>query len=183
MAIARKLSLAFDGGNARVERGNCKFGLLFLDHQGWSKTDRAFPGSQNQEAFLEGHLNNTIPQIGSRIFRALIVHDFDANHQAPASNVTYDPGPLAPIGRMSNDIGAHALCVGHVSAFNESEGDKRGGDRYRIPAKGGSMRAGLPIHHIGTGNNRAEGHPGGYSLGGAKNVWLHAGTVARPPAS
>ena len=94
--------------------------------------------------------------LGRAIFGLLIAHQLEADHQPQAPHVADVPEPLGPIAQPIENVAADLRRVGDQFTFEQFDGRQRRRHRHGIPAKGGRVRAGRPVHDLGARDHRAQ---------------------------
>jgi hypothetical protein len=85
-----RLDFLFRFADALFERVDGKIRLLSVNHQWGGQTDGIFSGAQNQQAFVESLLHNSVAKIPAAFLGPLIAHNFDADHQTLAAHIADD---------------------------------------------------------------------------------------------
>src|SRR6266849_9618157 len=176
------LSLLFYFADAGFQGLQGEVGLLFVDDQRRGEADSVGAGAEDEQALVEGEVDDRAAQVGGFFLSALVADDFDADHETAAANVAHDFEFFGPVGHAREEIVAHAARVLFVLGFDEFHGGERGGDAHGIAAERAAVRAGLPgVHDAAARDECAEGHAAGDALGATENVRLDAGMLAGTP--
>src|SRR5260370_6647686 len=182
MACLLKLAFAFYFADAGFQGLQGEVGLFLVDQQRRREADRVGASAENEQAFVEGGVDDGIAQIGCFFLGALVADDFHADHQTPATDVAYDFEFFGPVGHFGEEIVAHAAGILFVLRFDEVHRCQRSGDADRVAAEGCAVGAWLPsVHDAAARDERAEWHAAGDALGAAEDVGLDAGVLRGPP--
>src|ERR1039457_5955907 len=157
--------------------------LLAAHNERRSNADAVWPTSQQENAALEGELDDTIAFRDALRFGLLIGDNLDSDHQAASADVAHQIEPLRPIGDALHDVLSEYLGILYGFAFEDLGGCTRRCDRDWVPAESRSVRARHPVHDFSLCHHDAEGHTAGNSLGAAEDVGLNARVLDGPPLS
>src|SRR5664280_1492105 len=157
--------------------------LLAAHNERRSDTDTVRPTSQQQDAALEGELDDAIAFRNALRFGLLVGDNLDSDHQAASADVAHQIEPLRPTGDALHDVFSHHLGVLDAFTFQDVHGGKRSCDRDWVPSESRSVRARNPVHDFSLCHHDAERHTAGDPLSAAEDVGLNASVLDGPPLS
>src|ERR1035437_7876072 len=108
--------------NALFQHIHRDIGLLPGPDQRRSDTDTVRPTSQQQDAALEGELDDAIAFRDALHFGLLIGDNLDSDHQAASADVAHQIEPLRPIGDALHDVFSHYLGIFDAFTFQDVHG-------------------------------------------------------------
>src|ERR1700728_2847937 len=177
----RMRQLLFGYGNTLFQNIERHSGFVLVDDERRGKADGVFSAAEDEEAALEGEIDNAVAQERGGFPGLLILHDFDADHEAASTDVANDGMFCRPVVQAREHLLALSFSVGEALALEDVDGRERGGDADGVAAEGGGVGARFPVHDGGAGHADAERHAGGDAFGHADDVGLDAGVLDGPP--
>src|SRR5260221_12736487 len=87
LAKDRSLGFLFYFADAGFEGLQGEVGLLFVDHERRREADGVGAGAEDEQAFVERQIDYGIAEGGGFFLGALVVDDFEADHQPPGADL------------------------------------------------------------------------------------------------
>ena len=114
-------------------------GFVLVGYEWGREADGGFSAPENQQAALEGQLDDTITPLSGNFARGLILDDLDADHQAAPAYLAYDGVFCRPLPQAGEHLVAEFCSVGNAFAFEDIIGGRYG---CAVQAKLGGQFAG-----------------------------------------
>ncbi len=84
------LGFLFYFADAGFEGLQGEVSLFFVDYERRREADGVGAGTEDEQAFVEGEIDDGIAQVGGFFLGALVADDFDADHEAAAADIADD---------------------------------------------------------------------------------------------